>query len=192
MAFAGVGLTLAGRLPGEINLAAQNGLYLVLLLLGGMVIPFAKLPGRDPCHRPRPAVGCARRRPARRAERCGNATDAVVDRAVHLGGGRTPAWQHVCSAGTSTSSSGIEYDPGECCQRTARASRRRRRRVADGRRRSWRAPHTITGTPHARRAAGRRQQAGTDDGQRGRDRRMPGREPAPTLGHSVEMTTSSR
>jgi ABC-2 type transport system permease protein len=45
IAFAGVGLALAGRLPGEINLAAQNGLYLVLLLLGGMVIPFAKLPG---------------------------------------------------------------------------------------------------------------------------------------------------
>lgn len=44
VAFAGIGLTLAGRLPGEINLAAQNGLYLVLLLLGGMVIPFAKLP----------------------------------------------------------------------------------------------------------------------------------------------------
>ncbi|HVQ52505.1 MAG TPA: ABC transporter permease, partial [Mycobacterium sp.] len=45
IAFAGIGLTLAGRLPPEINLAAQNGLYLVLLLLGGMVIPFAKLPG---------------------------------------------------------------------------------------------------------------------------------------------------
>jgi ABC-2 type transport system permease protein len=45
IAFAGIGLTLAGRLRGEINLAAQNGLYLVLLLLGGMVIPFAKLPG---------------------------------------------------------------------------------------------------------------------------------------------------
>jgi ABC-2 type transport system permease protein len=45
MAFAGIGLTLAGRLPGEVNLAAQNGLYLILLLLGGMVIPFAKLPG---------------------------------------------------------------------------------------------------------------------------------------------------
>jgi ABC-2 type transport system permease protein len=44
-AFAGVGLTMAGRLRGEINLAALNGLYLVLLLLGGMVIPFAKLPG---------------------------------------------------------------------------------------------------------------------------------------------------
>jgi len=44
-AFAGIGLTMAGRLRGELNLAAQNGLYLVLLLLGGMVIPFAKLPG---------------------------------------------------------------------------------------------------------------------------------------------------
>ena len=44
-AFAGIGLTLAGRLRGEVNLAAQNGLYLVLLLLGGMVIPFAELPG---------------------------------------------------------------------------------------------------------------------------------------------------
>jgi ABC-2 type transport system permease protein len=44
VAFAGIGLSLAGTLPGEINLAAQNGLYLVLLLLGGMVIPFAKLP----------------------------------------------------------------------------------------------------------------------------------------------------
>ena len=46
VAFAGIGLSLAGRLRGEINLAAQNGLYLVLLLLGGMVIPFAKLPGQ--------------------------------------------------------------------------------------------------------------------------------------------------
>lgn len=43
-AFAGIGLSLAGRLRGEINLAAQNGLYLVLLLLGGMVIPFTELP----------------------------------------------------------------------------------------------------------------------------------------------------
>lgn len=44
VAFAGIGLTLAGRLRGEINLAAQNGLYLVLLLLGGMVVPFDELP----------------------------------------------------------------------------------------------------------------------------------------------------
>ncbi len=43
-AFTGVGLSLAGTLRGEINLAAQNGLYLVLLLLGGMVIPMSSLP----------------------------------------------------------------------------------------------------------------------------------------------------
>jgi ABC-2 type transport system permease protein len=42
--FAGIGLLLAGRLRGEVNLAAANGLYLVLLLLGGMVIPLAELP----------------------------------------------------------------------------------------------------------------------------------------------------
>jgi ABC-2 type transport system permease protein len=43
-AFAGIGLTMAGTLRGEVNLAAQNGLYLVLLLLGGMIIPLEKLP----------------------------------------------------------------------------------------------------------------------------------------------------
>lgn len=43
-AFAGIGLILAGRLRGEINLAAQNGLYIVLLLLGGMIVPLAELP----------------------------------------------------------------------------------------------------------------------------------------------------
>ncbi len=45
VAFAGIGMTMAGRLRGELNLAAQNGLYLVLLLLGGMIIPWSKLPG---------------------------------------------------------------------------------------------------------------------------------------------------
>lgn len=44
-AFAGIGLTLAGRLRGEINLAAQNALNIVLLLLGGMVVPLDRLPG---------------------------------------------------------------------------------------------------------------------------------------------------
>ena len=42
--FAGLGLTLAGRLRAEVNLAAQNGLYLVLLLLGGILIPKSELP----------------------------------------------------------------------------------------------------------------------------------------------------
>lgn len=44
MAFAGLGLTLAGRLRAEVNLAAQNGLYLLLLLLGGMIISVDELP----------------------------------------------------------------------------------------------------------------------------------------------------
>ena len=44
-AFAGVGLVLAGSLRAELNLAAQNGIYLVLLLLGGMIIPRDSLPG---------------------------------------------------------------------------------------------------------------------------------------------------
>ena len=44
-AFVGVGLLLAGLLRAEINLAAQNGLYLLLLLLGGMIIPRDSLPG---------------------------------------------------------------------------------------------------------------------------------------------------
>lgn len=43
-AFAGIGLTLAGVLRAEVNLAAQNGLYLVLLLLGGMIFPIESLP----------------------------------------------------------------------------------------------------------------------------------------------------
>ena len=42
--FAGIGLTLAGRLRAEVNLAAQNGLYLVLLLLGGIIVPNDELP----------------------------------------------------------------------------------------------------------------------------------------------------
>jgi ABC-2 type transport system permease protein len=43
-AFAGIGLLMAGTLRAEVNLAATNGLYLVLLLLGGMIVPISKLP----------------------------------------------------------------------------------------------------------------------------------------------------
>lgn len=43
-AFAGIGLTLAGRLPGLTNLAVTNALYIVLLLLGGLVFPLEELP----------------------------------------------------------------------------------------------------------------------------------------------------
>ena len=43
--FGGLGLLLAGLLRAEVNLASSNGLYLVLLLLGGMIVPLGKLPG---------------------------------------------------------------------------------------------------------------------------------------------------
>ena len=35
---------MAGRLRAEVNLAAANGLYLILLLLGGMVVELSSLP----------------------------------------------------------------------------------------------------------------------------------------------------
>jgi ABC-2 type transport system permease protein len=44
IAFAGIGMLMAGTLRAEANLAAANGLFLVLLFLGGMAYPLAKLP----------------------------------------------------------------------------------------------------------------------------------------------------
>lgn len=44
LGFGGIGLLMAGTLRAEVNLAAANGLYLVLLLLGGMVVPLSSLP----------------------------------------------------------------------------------------------------------------------------------------------------
>ena len=41
---AGIGLLLAGRLRAEVNLAAANGLYLVLLLMSGIVVPLSSMP----------------------------------------------------------------------------------------------------------------------------------------------------
>jgi ABC-2 type transport system permease protein len=45
VAFGGLGLLLAGTLKPLVNLAVVNGLFVVLLLLGGMLIPLGKLPG---------------------------------------------------------------------------------------------------------------------------------------------------
>jgi ABC-2 type transport system permease protein len=44
VAFAGIGMLMAGTLRAEANLAAANGLFLVLLFLGGMAYPVEKLP----------------------------------------------------------------------------------------------------------------------------------------------------
>ena len=45
LAFGGIGLAMAGVLRAEVNLAAANGLYLLLLLVSGMLAPLSKLPG---------------------------------------------------------------------------------------------------------------------------------------------------
>jgi ABC-2 type transport system permease protein len=44
IAFAGIGLLLAGTLRAEATLATANGLFLVLLFIGGMAYPLDKLP----------------------------------------------------------------------------------------------------------------------------------------------------
>lgn len=44
VAFSGLGLLLAGALKPELTLALSNGLYIVLLLLGGMIVPLDSLP----------------------------------------------------------------------------------------------------------------------------------------------------
>jgi ABC-2 type transport system permease protein len=44
VAFSGIGFFIAGRLSGEATLAAANGLYIVLLMVGGMVVPLAEMP----------------------------------------------------------------------------------------------------------------------------------------------------
>jgi ABC-2 type transport system permease protein len=44
-AFSGLGLLMAGTLRAEATLAAANGVYLLLLLVGGVVFPLSELPG---------------------------------------------------------------------------------------------------------------------------------------------------
>ena len=43
--FSGLGLLMAGTLRAEATLAGANGLYVLLLLLGGVVFPLGRLPG---------------------------------------------------------------------------------------------------------------------------------------------------
>jgi ABC-2 type transport system permease protein len=44
LAFAGLGLLMAGTLRAEATLAGANGLYLLLILLGGVIVPIDRLP----------------------------------------------------------------------------------------------------------------------------------------------------
>jgi ABC-2 type transport system permease protein len=55
VAFGGLGMLMAGTLPALTTLALANGLYLVLLLLGGMVVPLTELGPIEPVARALPA-----------------------------------------------------------------------------------------------------------------------------------------
>ena len=67
VAFAGIGMLMAGTLRAEANLAAANGLFLVLLFLGGMAYPLDRLPDALESFAKAAARGRARRERARRA-----------------------------------------------------------------------------------------------------------------------------
>jgi ABC-2 type transport system permease protein len=57
VAFAGIGLFFAGTLRAEANLAVANGLFLLLILLGGSIVPVERLPGMlEPLARALPAA----------------------------------------------------------------------------------------------------------------------------------------
>ena len=75
IAFAGIGMLMAGTLRAEANLAASNALFLVLLFLGGMAYPLDKLPAG---HRSGRQAVAGRRALGDRAR--GADIDAVPDR----------------------------------------------------------------------------------------------------------------
>src|SRR5205807_82119 len=79
VAFAGLGLLMAGSLRGEMVLATANGLYLLLLLVGGMVVPLSKLPSVL--------------RPVARGLPAGALSDALHHA---LGGGHVTGWGYWC------------------------------------------------------------------------------------------------
>lgn len=60
VAFAGIGLAMAGVLRAETNLALSNGVYVVLLLIGGIVFPVTKLGGFAVVARGLPAAALSR------------------------------------------------------------------------------------------------------------------------------------
>jgi ABC-2 type transport system permease protein len=111
-AFAGIGLFMAGVLKAEVNLAAANGLYLVLLLLGGMVVPISKLPsGVASVAKLLPADALSAALHAALGTGRGRA-DRVLGGAGRLGRGR-PAGGRSASAGNELLLVGGELGEGE-------------------------------------------------------------------------------
>ena len=80
LAFAGIGLAMAGSLRAEATLAGANGLFLALLLLGGIVVPLDQLPAAVAGDGARSSVYAGRQAAA--GER---ALGSVADRPRELG-----------------------------------------------------------------------------------------------------------
>jgi len=75
LAFAGIGLLMAGALRAEVTLALANALFLAFLLLGGIVVPTDRLPG--------PVADLAAWLPA--AALTNSLRDAFAGRGLHIG-----------------------------------------------------------------------------------------------------------
>ena len=102
--FGGLGLFLAGVLRAEVNLAATNGLYLVLLLLGGMIVPLSKLPSGLAAVAQVPPGGRALERAARGAGHRLDRSSARLGGAGPVGGGRPPGRSPHLPLGVKTAS----------------------------------------------------------------------------------------
>ena len=92
IAFAGIGLAMAGALRAEVTLAAANGVYVILLLIGGVIFPLEKLGGLASFARLLPTAALsdalapdARSRCGRAARVVGRAGGVGRDRAGHCG-----------------------------------------------------------------------------------------------------------
>ena len=123
LTFGGLGLLLAGALRAEATLAFANGLFIAFLLLGGIVIPVAELPGAARHARRTAAGGGPRRRVPCRARvggRGGRRTRARDARdlggrgggarVAHLPLGVGPSWRR--SRPWPGSASGLMLDFG--------------------------------------------------------------------------------
>ncbi len=98
-AFSGIGMTMAGRWSAEKTLAGANGLYLLLLLISGMVIPLTKLPDGGPQGGATATKFCPLRHPSRCAHAGHVGARSSMDCAHCVGGGHATAGGEDVSVG---------------------------------------------------------------------------------------------
>ena len=117
IAFAGVGMLLAGTLRAEANLAVANGLFLLLLFLGGMAYPLDRLPDAIETFAKALPGRRALRDTARRARRGRVLPDGRIHRARHLGDRRTARRREMVPLGRVTTLGSARGNRGEAGRR---------------------------------------------------------------------------